>query len=194
MRLVLDTGYGLPALSFDFLVLAVVGANVYLGYRQGLVRRAIGLAAVFGASAAAFQVGNSIAGIFEQGSLYTNAWTFVGVFVLVVVMIEILGALYADKLNSLIHVAFDRVAGAVAGVLVGILEAAILVQVALAVSLVPVTSHNGVPTTHTQAAEAAKSGIVSNLLVRLEPGISSLMRPSLPIDLAGHLAEGIEKP
>ena len=79
----------------------MIGLNVYLGYRSGLIRRAIALVAVFGAAVSAYNVGNPIAGAVGGGTLYANAWSFTGVFVLVIVMLEILGALYADRLERI---------------------------------------------------------------------------------------------
>jgi uncharacterized membrane protein required for colicin V production len=193
VRLLLDTGYSLPSLAADFLVVLVIGLNVYLGYRSGLIRRAIALVAVFGAAVSAYNVGNPIAGAVGGGTLYANAWSFTGVFVLVIVMLEILGALYADRLERIITIAFDRVAGAIAGVIIGGLEVGVLFMVALATGQVQPTASNHVPSSHAQAADAVRSGALSGLIVKLEPGIESVMRPAIPIDLAGHLSEGIDK-
>lgn len=194
MRLLLDTGYGLPSLAADFIVVAVIGLNIYMGYRTGLVRRAIALVAVFGAAVSAYNVGNPIAGTIGGGTLYANAWSFVGVFVLVIVMLEILGALYADRLQRIIQIAFDRIAGAVAGAIIGVLEVGVLFLVALAVGNVQPTATNHVPSTHAEAAQAVNTGILSGLIVKLEPGIQNVMRPAIPIDLEGHLSEGIDRP
>jgi uncharacterized membrane protein required for colicin V production len=190
VRLLLDSGYGLQALAADFVVIVIVGANLYLGYRSGLVRRAIALVAVFGAAVSAFTVGNAVSGTLAGGTLYGNAWCFVGIFALVVVMLEILGALYADRISKLIHIAFDRIAGAVAGAIVGVLQIGVLFMVAIAVGSVSPTPANHVPSTHAEAKDAIDNGILSGLIVKLEPGIESLLRPAIPIDLEGHLAEG----
>ena len=191
MRLLLDTGYGLQALAADFIVIVVVGINAYLGYRSGLVRRAIALVAVYAAALSAFYVGNSISGAVAGGTLYGNAWCFAGVFVLVTVMLEILGALYADKISKIIHIAFDRIAGAVAGVIIGVLQLGVIFWVAIAVGNVVPTSSNHVSTTHADAKNAIENGILGGLVNRLEPGIQSLLRPAIPIDLQDHLSEGI---
>jgi len=171
-----------------------VGGNIFLGYRQGLVRRAIGLAALGAATAAAFHFGNAVADLFSHQNVVTNACTFVGLGAIVLIMLEILAALHSDRLKALIEVAFDRLAGTVIGALIGVLEAALLIQVALAVAIAHPAPTTDPPTTPAWAADAATAGILSGLLVRLDPEGSGLLRMILPVDLASHLAEGVQRP
>jgi uncharacterized membrane protein required for colicin V production len=182
-------GYGLNEAAADFLLLAVVGANCYMGWHYGLVRRAIAFAAIFGATASATYVGNPLASAIKPGDLYANAWAFVGIFAVVVVMIEILAALYAEQLQKLVTVVFDRVTGFLAGAVVGVLQAGVLFLVAQAVATVPPSAPVTVSTTHADAAAAVDHGLLTQFVVKIEPGIQTLLSPALPSSLEGRFAE-----
>jgi uncharacterized membrane protein required for colicin V production len=182
--------YGLNEAAADFTLIVVVAVNCFMGWRFGLVRRAIAFVAVFGGTVAATYIGNPLASVIRSGSLYTNAWSFVAVFVIVVVMIEILAALYGEQLQKVDAVVFDRFTGVVAGVIVGVLEVGVLCLVAQAVANVQPTTTTSVPPTHTEAATAVDNGLLTQFVVRLEPGIQTLLSPVLPSNLSNQLDQG----
>ena len=182
-------GYGINEAAADFVLLLIVGANCYMGWRFGLVRRAIAFCAVFAGAVAATYVGNPVAAMVQPGDLYANAWSFVGVFAVVVVMIEVLAALYGEQLQKLIAVMFDRVTGLAAGAVVGIVQAGVLFLVAQAVAAVPASAGVTVQSSHTQAAVAVDHGLLTQLVVKIEPGIQALLSPALPVSLEGRLAQ-----
>jgi uncharacterized membrane protein required for colicin V production len=181
--------YGIAEAAADLLLLIIVGVNCYLGWRYGLVRRAIALAAVFAGVVAATYIGNPVASLVRPSDLYVNAWSFIGVFALVVLMIEILAALYGDGIDKLVTVAFDRISGLSAGLAVGVVQAGVIFLVAQAVGSVPPSAPVLVPPSHTEAAVAVDHGVLSQLVVKLEPGIQSLLSPVLPASLEGRLTE-----
>ena len=133
-------GYGLNEATADFFLLLVVGVNCYLGWHYGLVRRAIAFAAVYAGTIAAWFVGNPLASTLGSGGLIANAWGFVAVFAIVVVMVEILAALYCRRAPAAVVVMFDRVTGLVAGLVVGVLELGVLFLVAQAVANAPASA------------------------------------------------------
>jgi uncharacterized membrane protein required for colicin V production len=182
--------YGLNEASADFILLLVVAINCYMGWHFGLVRRAIAFVAIFAGTVAATYIANPVAKMIRPGNLYTNAWTYVGVFVVVVVLIEILAALYGEQLQKVVTVAFDKVAGILAGVIVGILEFGVMCLVAQAVANVQPTASLPVPATHTEAATAVDHGLLTQVVVKLEPGIQNLLNPVLPSNLSNQLAQG----
>jgi len=51
-------GYGLNEALADLILVLIVGVNCYLGWRHGLVRRAIACVAVYGGTLAAYYVGD----------------------------------------------------------------------------------------------------------------------------------------
>jgi uncharacterized membrane protein required for colicin V production len=182
--------YGLNEASADFILLLVVAINCYMGWHFGLVRRAIAFVAIFAGTVAATYIANPVAKVIRPGNLYTNAWTYVGVFVVVVVLIEILAALYGEQLQKVVTVAFDKVAGILAGVIVGVLEFGVMCLVAQAVANVQPTASLPVPATHTEAAAAVDHGLLTQVVVKLEPGIQNLLNPVLPSNLSNQVAQG----
>lgn len=182
-------GYGLNEAAADFILLVIVAANCYMGWRYGLVRRAIAFAGIFGGTVCATYVGNPLASSIKPGDLYANAWAFVGIFAVVVLMIEILAALYAEQIQRLVTVVFDRVAGLIAGAVVGVVQVGVLFLVAQAVATVPASATVSVPASHADAAAAVDHGVLTQLVVKLEPGIQTLLSPALPNSLEGRLAE-----
>src|SRR5438477_4215535 len=101
-----------------------------MGWRQGMLRRLLAFGGLYLGVFAATNVGNALAGLLHPHSLYANAWAFVGVLVLVVVTVESMGQLLNDRLQLLAVELFDRIAGTVAGAVVGLAEALVLFLVA----------------------------------------------------------------
>jgi uncharacterized membrane protein required for colicin V production len=178
-------------ITADVMLLALIGVNVYLGYRHGFVRRVFGFAGLFAGCLAATYVGNGIAALIAPHSLYANAWVFVGVVAVVVVIMEILGYLYEERLRKVMVMVFDRVAGAVAGAAVGFFEASVAFLVALAVAAAPSPS-NAAPADRGNAGAAIQTSMLSGLAVRAEPGVRTVFSPVLPSDLVSHLTDGTE--
>lgn len=181
--------YGLDEAAADFLLIVIVGINCYMGWRFGLVRRAISFMAVFAGAVSAYYVGNPLAALVKPGDLIANAWAFVGVFTVAVLMIEILAWLYSEQISKVITVIFDRVSGLAAGVVVGVLEAGVLFLVAQAVADTPPSASDVPSDSRTAAATAVDHGLLTQLVVKLEPGIQSLLSPALPGRLQDRLAD-----
>ena len=179
--------YGLDEATADFLLIVIVGVNCYMGWRFGLVRRAIAFMAIFAGAVSAYYVGNPVAALVKPGDLIANAWAFVGVFTVAVLMIETLAWLYSDQLRKVITVVFDRISGLAAGVVVGVLEAGVLFLVAQAVAEAPASVSTLSSGSRTAAAVAVDHGLLTQLVVKLEPGIQSLLSPALPGQLQDRL-------
>jgi uncharacterized membrane protein required for colicin V production len=179
--------YGLNEATADFVLLIVVVANCYLGWRHGLVRRALTFIGVFAGTIAAYYVGNPLSSTVSTGDLMSNAWAFIGVFCVVVVMVEILAALYSDLIQRTVIVMFDRVTGLAAGLVVGVVELGVLFLVAQAVADAPASTSTTPPATRTAVTVAVDHGLLTQVVVDLEPGIHTLLGPALPGNLDNHL-------
>ena len=182
----LDTTWG--QVTADLLLVILVLVNVYLGWRHGTVRRVFAFGGVYLAAFAATNVGNAIAGLLQQRGLYANAWAFVGVFVIVVVTVEIMGRVIHDRLQLVAVVMFDRIVGSVVGGVVGLAEVLILFLVALAMAGV---HGSGAEPGRGTAASAVRSSTLSGQAVRLEPQVQFAFKPALPGDFSGHLAQSL---
>jgi uncharacterized membrane protein required for colicin V production len=178
-------------IAADVVLLVLIGANVYLGYRHGFVRRLFGFAGLFVGCLAASYVGNGIASLVDPHSLYANAWFFLGVVAVVVIIAEIMGYLYEDRLRRVIVVVFDRIVGALAGAVVGFFQASVAFLVALAVAAVPSNGH-AVPSDRSNAGSAVQTAMLSSLAVRAEPSVRTVLSPVLPTDFSSHLADGTQ--
>jgi uncharacterized membrane protein required for colicin V production len=178
-------------IAADVVLVVLIGINVYLGYRHGLVRRLFGFAGLFVGCLAASYAGNGIASLVDPHSLYANAWFFLGVVAVVVIIAEILGYLYEDRFRRVIVVVFDRIVGALAGGVVGFFQASVAFLVALAVAAVPSGGHT-VPSDRANAGAAVQTAMLSSLAVRAQPSVRTVFSPVLPSDFSSHLADGTQ--
>jgi uncharacterized membrane protein required for colicin V production len=181
-------------LAIDIAAVVIIFFNAVAGWRFGIVGRMIAFAGLYAGVAAASFLGNGIAHYFHgRGTatdLYSAAWTFVAVLLVVIALVEILGALYGEKVHNITSLAFNRTAGLIAGGVVGFLEIAVICLVALSVG--GTQSGPGVqnlPGDRTRVASAVRDGIIGGRIASVEPGVRDLFRPALPTDLSGHLAE-----
>lgn len=166
----------------DALLVVAVAVNAYMGWSHGLIRRIFTAIGVFAGVFAASNLGNAIASLVHAHSLQANAWSFVAVFVFVVIVVEVLGGLLNDRLQKIVVAAFDRIAGTVLGAVIGVVEVLILFLVAIAASGAPSAIH----VTMSQDIHAAT---LSGQVAKLEPQVHTVFGPFLPSNLATHLSE-----
>ncbi|MFN2451598.1 MAG: CvpA family protein [Candidatus Dormibacteria bacterium] len=175
--------------AYDLAIVAVVLANVLAGARHGLIRRVVGLAGVYGGAAAATYVGRSLVRTATgDNTLYADAWGFVIIFAGVVGLVELLGLLYRDQISKSSALAFDRIAGALAGIVVGVAEVAVLVLVVLAVGNAQPRVGRDVPLTHSQLSNDVRTSTLGGLFAQASPGLSTVLSPVLPSDFSDHLS------
>ena len=179
---------------FDLVVVGLILINLALGWRFGIIGRAIALGGLYGGVAAATFLGNGLLRFFGGGGaandLYNSAWTFIGITFGTVIMVEILGALYRDRVEKVISLMFDRTAGLAGGLIIGVLESAVVVMVALAVgdaSAVGATEQ--LPQHHTDTAKAVRNSLIASHVAGLDPAMQTFFGPALPNGLASHLAD-----
>jgi uncharacterized membrane protein required for colicin V production len=166
----------------DALLVIAVAVNAYLGWSHGLIRRLLSALGVFLGVFAATNLGNAVAALVHSHNLEANAWSFVAIFVFVVLVVEVLGALMNERLQKIVVAAFDRIGGVLLGAVVGVAEVLILFLVAIAVSGAPSPVHNTM-------AQDINAATLSGQAVRLEPTVRTLFGPVLPSNLSTHLAQ-----
>jgi uncharacterized membrane protein required for colicin V production len=181
-------------LYIDLIAVLLILVNVLLGWRYGIIGRALALGGLYGGVAAATAMSARLLRLFGGGGaandFYTTAWAFIGVVFAVVVMVEILGALYRDRVEKVISLMFDRTTGVVAGFVVGLLQAAVVVMVALAVGTAN-TSGPGqkLPTFRGDTASAVRNSVIGSHIAGLDPAVTAFFGPALPPSLSGYLAD-----
>lgn len=181
-------------LYIDLIAVLLIVVNILLGWRFGIIGRALALGGLYGGVAAATAMSARLLRLFGGGGaandLYATAWTFIGVVFGVVVMVEILGALYRDRVEKVISLMFDRTSGIVAGLVVGVLQAAIVCMVALAVGNAG-TSGPGqhLPSLRSTTANAVYQSVIGSHIAGLNPAVTTFFGPALPQSLSGYLAD-----
>lgn len=181
-------------LYIDLIAVLLILVNILLGWRFGIIGRALALGGLYGGVAAATAMSARLLRLFGGGGaandLYATAWTFIGVVFAVVVMVEILGALYRDRVEKVISLMFDRTSGIVAGLVVGVLQAAVVIMVALAVGNAT-TSGPGqqLPAFRSDTANAVNNSVLGSHIAGLDPAIKAFFGPALPQSLSGYLAD-----
>ena len=116
-------GYGLNEALADLILVLIVGVNCYLGWRHGLVRRAIACVAVYGGTLAAYYVG----------------------------------------------------------------ELGVVLLVIQAVADAPPSTANVSSAIRTAPAIAVDHGVLTQVIVDLEPGINRLLSPAIPSNIQNRL-------
>jgi uncharacterized membrane protein required for colicin V production len=165
----------------DALLVVAVAVNVYLGWSHGLIRRIVAAIGVFVGVFAATSLGNAIAALIHPHSVEANAWSFVAIFLFVVIVVEVLGMLIDDRLQKIAVAAFDRIGGILAGAVIGIGEVLIVFLVAITIS--------GVKSPYASMSEDIHAATLSGQVARLEPQVRTVFGPVLPSNLGEHLAE-----
>jgi uncharacterized membrane protein required for colicin V production len=165
----------------DALLVVAVAVNVYLGWSHGLIRRIVAAIGVFVGVFAATSLGNAVAALIHPHSVEANAWSFVAIFLFVVIVVEVLGMLIDDRLQKIAVAAFDRIGGILVGAVIGIGEVLIVFLVAITVS--------GVKSPDVSMSEDIHAATLSGQVARLEPQVRTVFGPVLPTNLGQHLAE-----
>jgi len=144
-----------------------------------MIRRIFSAVGVFVAVFAAANLGNAVAALIHAHDAQANAWSFVAIFLFVVIVVEVLGALLNERLEKIAVAAFNRIGGVLVGAVVGVAEVLILFLVAISVNATP-------RSTMSQDIHAAT---LSGQVVRLEPQVRSVFGPFLPSNLTDHFAQ-----
>jgi uncharacterized membrane protein required for colicin V production len=165
----------------DALLVVAVAVNVYLGWSHGLIRRIVAAIGVFVGVFAATSLGNAVAALIHPHSVEANAWSFVAIFLFVVIVVEVLGMLIDDRLQKIAVAAFDRIGGILVGAVIGIAEVLIVFLVAITVS--------GVKSPDASMSQDIHAATLSGQVARLEPQVHTVFGPVLPSNLGEHLAE-----
>jgi membrane protein required for colicin V production len=182
----------LAQVAADALLIVLIAVNGYVGWRTATMRRLLALVGLYAAFVAAYYLGNSFASLFHRGDIFANAWAFVAVLIVVVIIVEVLGHVFADRLERIATFAFDRLAGMVLGAALGFFEALVLFMVVLAVGTAAPSPSNNIPTSHDAAANSVRSATFAGQAIRAEPALRAAFAPLLGTDLTTHLADGTQ--
>ena len=172
--------------------------NLAAGYRFGLLRRALVFGGLFGAVGLATLIGNGTARNFHDagvpGALYADQWAFISLFLGAILVVEVIGVLYDEKITRVASLMFDRSVGVLLGLFVGALEVAVICVVCFATGHAsPPDSATPLPAERMDVATSVQDSILGGAVYRVESGILNVFKPVLPSDLPAHLAESARK-
>jgi hypothetical protein len=182
----------LPQISADALLVVLIVLNAVLGWRTGTLRRILSFAGLYVAFLAAYYTGNGVAAIFHKGDIYANALAFVAILVVVVLLFEVLGAVFAGRIKNIAVVAFDRTAAIFVGGALGFFQALVLFLVALSVGAARPGPASTVPVSRDAAANAVRGSALSAHAVGAEPLVRDAVSPLVTSDLTSHFEDGTE--
>jgi uncharacterized membrane protein required for colicin V production len=89
--------------------------------------------------------------------------------------------------DLILTVMFDRVAGLAAGLVVGVLELGVVLLVIQAVAGAPPSTANVSSAARATPAIAVDHGVLTQVVVDLEPGIQRLLSPAIPSNIENRL-------
>lgn len=178
--------------SSDALLVALVVGNGVVGWRTGTLRRLLALGGVYASVVAAYYTGNGFASLVHKGDILANAWSFVVIALVMIIIFELIGHAISDRLEHVATVAFDRIIGMVIGAVVGFFQASILFLVALAIAAAPSSPDNTIPPSRDDAANAVRSAPLSSQAIRAQPVVRAIFGPVFSTDLTVHLEDGTQ--
>jgi hypothetical protein len=177
----------------DVVGLLFIAVNIALGVRYGLLRRVFAFGGLFAGIGLATAIGNPIARFFHGGgspsALYADAWSFIAIALFVTAAVELLGALYNDRITSVASLMFDRTTAVAAGAVLGVLEIAICCVTGLAVGRAPTSQLAPAPSDRTSVSDSVRSSIIGGRVNTIEGAVTGLFAPVLTRNIPDHLAE-----
>ena len=184
----------LQQFSADALLVVLIVINAALGWRTGVLRRVLSFAGLYAGVIAAFYTGNFFSGLVRKGDIFANAWSFLAVTTAVVIVFEVVGRIFDDRLHQIAAVTFDRTVGMLVGGAVGFFQASVIFMVALAVGAAPVSAGSTVPPQRDLPATAIRNANLAGAAVRAQPAVNAIFNPVFSTDLTTHLEEGTQAP
>lgn len=182
----------------DIVGVLLIVLNIGAGFAFGLLRRAFAFVGVFAAVGLASLIGNGVARFFrgsgDPGDLYADAWAFIAIAGAVVLVFEVLGFLYDEKITRVASLMFDRTVGMALGAVVGCLQvaAACLVVLAMARAQAPNDTVR-LPDDRAGYGAEVRDSLLGGRVNSVESGLLNAFKPVLPQDFPSHLAESASK-
>jgi len=177
----------------DVVGVLLIAVNIALGARYGLLRRVFAFGGLFAGVGLGTAIGNPIARFFHGGhtptALYADAWSFIAIALFTTAAIEVLGALYNDRITSVASLMFDRTSAVAAGAVLGFLEIAICCVMGLEVGRAPTTQLAPAPSDRSTVSDSVRSSIIGGRVNTIEGAITGLFAPVLTRNIPDHLAE-----
>jgi uncharacterized membrane protein required for colicin V production len=166
--------------------------SITLGYRFGLFRRLIAMAAFFAGLwlARGLSADVSIQMGWNKGNHPVAAHFAVFILIVLVLLIvaEVLGYAYRGPLQFFNALVFDRFFGAIAGAIFAVVQLTVVLILFGAMLATPGPTGGGQAEIIAQLADSANHSAIAKGMVRLEPNVEVIFRPFLPDGLPTYFA------
>jgi uncharacterized membrane protein required for colicin V production len=176
----------------DILIAVCLAGSVVLGYRYGLFRRlvqvaafALGLILARGMSVAMTQNFGLNVG---KHPVAAHLGIFIGIVLAVVIMAEVLMAFYSGPLAFFNALLFDRFFGAAAGLLFSAVELSILLYIFSYGAATQGPGGTGQPQIVDSFTASISQSILAGPLKAIQPAVVTVFRPVLPLEPAKYFA------
>ena len=176
----------------DLIIIALILVNVVLGYMFGLVRRAAVFVGLFlgtwAATLTSVNTSNYVATTLNwQAGIWTHVITYTGIIVLVVLLFEALGIVYARQLEALVAPVFDTVLGSLAGGILGAFEVTLILVVGVAI--VTIQTGSAAPPAFQSAAHLFAGSLLAPHFYGLEPITRAIFAMVLPSNISSYFTQ-----
>jgi uncharacterized membrane protein required for colicin V production len=178
----------------DLITLVYVLINAFLGFRYGLFRRFIHIAAFYAGMLLAQALSPGLAQLlnYQQGPYPVAAHfgVFLGVLFFLVIAIEAIMFGFGDALEAMNALIFDRFFGLSVGIVAAVFEMAVIVYLFQYMATTPIQSGGSKPAIVNYFSDQLSSP-TSRGLNQLRPYVIVLYRPVLPPDPTSYFAKTI---
>jgi uncharacterized membrane protein required for colicin V production len=178
----------------DLIIIALILVNIVLGYMFGLIRRAIVFVGLFvgtwAATLTSVNTSNYVATTLNwQAGIWTHVVTYTGIIVLVVLLFEALGFVYARQLEALVAPVFDTVLGSLAGGILGAFEVTLILVVGVAIVTIQMPSGSTAPPALQSAAHLFAGSFLAPHFYGLEPVTRAIFAMVLPGNISTYFTQ-----
>ena len=177
----------------DLLIILYIVVNVLLGFRFGLFRRVIHILG--------FYVGLLLAQAVSPGASQSLGYStgphpaaaHFGIYLLIlmvmVVVVEILGAAFGDALAAFNALVFDRFFGAAVGLIFAVLELSVVLFMFNNLLITPGPTGTGEPAAVLTAQDSVQTSLLAGVLNRARPAATFVYLPVLPSDAGRYFSK-----
>ncbi|HYM51660.1 MAG TPA: CvpA family protein [Candidatus Limnocylindrales bacterium] len=178
----------------DLAILGILLVNIMLGYAFGVIRRGIALLGVFagvgGATLTSANTSTYLSGWLASNSvLWAHVVTYAIIVVAVVVLFEVLGAVYQRWINQLMAPLFDRALGILGGFVVGALEVTLMLIVGVGLVKTNLPAGYVYPPAFYTMQQLFYGSLLAPHFYGLEPLTRAIFSMVLPGDLANYFTQ-----
>lgn len=178
----------------DLLIAMLLIVNIALGVRLGVVRRVVAFMGLFlGVGAATLVSANSSTHLAQTFGWTSALWAHVVTYSVIVVgavlLFEILGAVYARFIDTLVAPVFDAAVGGLAGAALGAIEVALSLLIGIALLNSPLPSGYSYPPSFVTAQELILGSWLAPHFYALFPLTKLIFTAVLPSSIGGYFTQ-----